>query len=166
MFKRIVKGFTLIELLIVIAIIGILAVAFLPSVLNAPAKGRDAARIAAVQKIQSALLNYNLEGKAYPATDAAGVDIEPNLVIEGDVTWSTQFLTDFGGSFPVDPQEGKFYKYVSPAGGYSFAVIAGMETFSAANAVCADVLSGKITPPSDGDGDVVKKTWCYAVLAE
>ena len=40
------RAFTLIQLLIVITIIGILAAALLPSILNAPGRGREAARTA------------------------------------------------------------------------------------------------------------------------
>ena len=63
---KISKGFTLIELLIVIAIIGILAVALLPNVLNAPKKGRDATRIANVSSIAKAIEAYNVEQGSYP----------------------------------------------------------------------------------------------------
>lgn len=60
------KGFTLIELLIVITIIGILAVALLPSVLGAPARARDAARKADINNIIAALETYNSDKQTYP----------------------------------------------------------------------------------------------------
>jgi len=68
------KGFTLIELLVVIAIIGILAVAFLPSLLGAPAKGRDAQRMATVQKIENFIVSETLIDYSLPGTNciAAG----------------------------------------------------------------------------------------------
>ena len=60
------KGFTLIELLIVITIIGILAVALLPSVLGAPARARDAARKADINNIIAALETFNSDNQHYP----------------------------------------------------------------------------------------------------
>lgn len=60
-------AFTLIELLIVIAIIGILAVALLPAITTGPARARDAARIAAVNDVVSAMEQYNLDEGGYPA---------------------------------------------------------------------------------------------------
>ncbi len=60
------KGFTLIELLIVITIIGILAVALLPSVLGAPARARDAARKADLNNIIAGLETYNSDHQVYP----------------------------------------------------------------------------------------------------
>lgn len=159
MFKRIVKGFTLIELLIVIAIIGVLAVAFLPSVLNAPAKGRDAARVADIQKIQKVLLNYNLEGKAYP--------VDPVLLDgNGNAEWETEFGKDFGGKLPQDPQEGKGYEYVPDPDGngtYSFVLVAYMETETASNGDCNGFLnSGSVESIDPAD----ESTWCYGVLVE
>ena len=90
------KGFTLIELLIVILIIGILAVAFLPTVLGAPTAARDTQRIAVLGKIQKALIAQNLEtGLAYPSiggciNDGAAVDF-------------AAYKDELGGSVPVDP---------------------------------------------------------------
>ncbi len=64
------QAFTLIELLIVIAIIGILAVALLPTITGGPLKARDAARVSAVNQIVTALENVVLEGGAYPTQTA------------------------------------------------------------------------------------------------
>ena len=65
--KRFKKGFTLIELLIVIAIIGILTVALLPSILSAPASARDAGKKSKVHDIVVALEQYHSDHSAYPA---------------------------------------------------------------------------------------------------
>jgi len=133
-----VLGFTLIELLIVIAIIGILAVAFLPSLLNAPAKGRDTQRIADLQKIQKVLVSKDLEGKVYPSTSGK---IEGILVTGWTPApldkWSG-LAADFGGAVPSGPQEGETYYYYKKdqITGYSFGLIAKMETAEAGNTVC------------------------------
>jgi general secretion pathway protein G len=71
------KGFTLIELLIVVAIIGILAVALVPTITDAPARARDAARKAAVNSILSSLESYNIDNGRYPSG---------NFCIDGDIT--------------------------------------------------------------------------------
>jgi prepilin-type N-terminal cleavage/methylation domain-containing protein len=70
------KAFTLIELLIVVAIIGILAVALIPAITSGPARARDAARITAVNDVISAVEQYNLDEGEYPqraiSADATG----------------------------------------------------------------------------------------------
>ena len=89
------KGFTLIELLIVIAIIGILAVALLPTILGAPAKGRDTARKAQLNAISTAIEAYNLSEGKYPAPTSkctSALSVIPNFV---------KYIQ--GGVVPVDP---------------------------------------------------------------
>lgn len=179
-------GFTLIELLIVIAIIGILAVALLPSIMGSPAKGRDAARIADLQKIQKVLINANLEGKTYPNTTGDIVDALSTGWASPANTWSGAFAASFGGSIPKDPQTGstgnvqfKYYKSGDTAIGgssspYSFGLRAKMETKSAGNTPCipwtgvpADssgtsvipAFNLKIKPPTD-------PTSCYVILSQ
>jgi len=53
------QGFTLIELLVVVAIIGVLASIVLTSLSGTRVKGRDAARVAALQEIGKAIAIYD-----------------------------------------------------------------------------------------------------------
>ncbi len=137
------SAFTLIELLIVIAIIGILAVAFLPTLLNAPAKGRDATRIADLQKINKILLNASLEGgKGYPFGTGPINDGLPTGWPAPNNTWDRAFKAAFGGKIPTDPLTGnhlqyKFYqKGNANIGTASFGLRAKMETKEAGNTRC------------------------------
>jgi len=98
------KGFTLIELLIVITIIGILAVALLPSVLGAPARARDAARKADLNNIIAAIETFNSDKQHYPSD-------EGQICISQLKDGGTAGILDGyfqGGKPPADPQ-GKTY---------------------------------------------------------
>ncbi len=94
-------GFTLIELLIVITIIGILAVALLPSVVGAPARARDAQRKADLKNIATAIESFNSDYSHYP--DGGGC---VNAVTDSKVTGVTGVLNKYfqGGTPPKDPQ--------------------------------------------------------------
>lgn len=147
------KGFTLIELLIVIAIIAILAVAFLPTLLGAPAKGRDTARIADLQKVQKILVNANLEKGKYPGTSGIITDALISKVYSNASTWTDDFKVAFGGKLPSDPKSGWFLYYQKdvdlPAGNpieYLFGLYAMTETTTAANSSCkATIANGVIS---------------------
>ena len=65
-------GFTLIELLIVIAIIGILSVALVPTGMSALKKARDGARVSNMASIKTAMQQYVLDKGACP--DSAALD--------------------------------------------------------------------------------------------
>lgn len=88
------KGFTLIELLIVIAIIGVLAAALLPTILNAPARGRDAARMGHMNSIVAALEAYNSDEGRYPDADGC---------IDGATVFVDASPYFTGGNPPQDP---------------------------------------------------------------
>lgn len=139
------KGFTLIELLIVIAIIAVLAVALLPTLLGAPAKGRDTSRIASLQKIQKVLINDDLMGNGYPNTTGDITDALATGHAAPINTWNGEYAVSFGGALPKDPQSGavqyKYYVKNDPAIGgaastYLFGLRAKMETKSAGNTPC------------------------------
>lgn len=175
------KGFTLIELLIVIAIIAILAVAFLPSLLNAPAKGRDTARLANLNSIQRALSYGSLEKAETPPTGAGCATTKITLASNAIA------FANMGGKVPLDPSQpgsdgkargftatetspagcaasGKYFYKADPTGTgtYSYGVYAVMENKDKTNSTCTAAIGGTITP-------VVAQTneeWCYAILAQ
>ena len=64
--SRNVKGFTLVELMIVIAIIGVLATALIPSLLGSQAKARDTARQNNLNSISAAIDGYQLDNSVFP----------------------------------------------------------------------------------------------------
>jgi prepilin-type N-terminal cleavage/methylation domain-containing protein len=90
--KQIKKGFTLIELLIVVAIIGILAVALVPTITDAPARARDAARKASVNSILSSLESYNIDNGSYPVGDFC---IDETLAVATPSTDGEELVTDY-----------------------------------------------------------------------
>jgi len=157
------KGFTLIELLIVITIIGILAVAFLPSLMGAPAKARDAQRTADVGKIAAVLTNSTISGTVVEDGCTNDNSVVPALV-----------AADFGGKIPVDPVVDNAvgtcstgYAVVTDTSDpkvYNFGVFAHLEVAGQGNVECTD---GAIADPIGGitlgKGDGFD---CYAVLIQ
>ena len=124
------KGFTLIELLIVITIIGILAVAFVPSLTGAQDRARDAARLADLQNAATALEFYaDDNGALYPTTSAC---------LSGMSSELGGYLT----SIPDDPKNNNAwdsgncstgYDYVALDSGNSYVLVAKVEVAKVAD---------------------------------
>lgn len=80
------KAFTLVEMLIVIVIIGILAAALIPRVINAQARARDTARTVDLRNVASAMDLYYTDNGGYPvanytaATDTRQVAMRDLLI--------------------------------------------------------------------------------------
>lgn len=149
-----VKGFTLIELLIVITIIGILAVAFLPSVFSATPRARDAARKADVGKIISNIETYANDGYGYPSASGC---LDQTGIATVDPT--NKLKTYFKGlAAPKDPSNGGIpgctsgYYYCKQPGtnNINYAIIAKMELANDANSgIAAANVAAKCQPGGD-----------------
>ena len=129
------KAFSLIELLIVITIIGILAVAFLPSITTGPSRARDTQRVADISDIALALELYFQDTGAYPV-NAGGLD-------DADSASAAVLIASYfdNGAVPTDPQSDMveygdpgFYYYEGTASNY--VLLAAVENSKAAEEYC------------------------------
>lgn len=142
------RGFTLMELLIVIAILGILGVAFVPNILKAPAKARDAVRVKKVQDVHTAIEAYYAEKGSLPTSD-----------VEGCVT--DVFAKELGmAAAPVDPnglgscgaENAKKSLYLYKTSGNTYVVGALMEVPANANtSMTLATISTTPTPVVEGE---------------
>jgi len=151
------KGFTLIELLIVITIIGILAVALLPSVLGAPARARDAARKADINNIIAALETYNSDNQHYPQTQfCLGDGSADDLVLQKYFQGQTAPLDPQGTTAPALAACGTnkgMYLYCPIKSPYNYYVAAYMEIKGDATGLLAGTACAAApidTPPTLG----------------
>lgn len=144
-------------MLIVIAIIAVLAVAFLPSVLGAPAKARDTQRIEDVNKIAKFFtLQYSVKGTVPVTTYLDPVDNKDKDAVK----LINASLSDFGGVFPQDPKPIRPYYFSKAAktSSYAFGVMAYVEIEDNGNmdkAGLADFYAGKISLKDSGPYYVV-----------
>lgn len=124
------KGFTLVELMIVIAIIGILAVAVLPQVFGTQENARDSARQSALRNIQSSIFQYYSDTSNFPGAGAtatagtsgagAGTGTTPTCLSDLQTE-----LKSHASSLPTDPKPtGYGVAGCESKGGYGYKYLA------------------------------------------
>jgi general secretion pathway protein G len=102
-----VRGFTLIELMIVVVILGLLATAIMPRILNRPEQARRAKAKMDIQSIASALALFKTDTGRFPTTAEGLAVLVTNPGIPG-------YNADgYLEKVPVDPWS-RPYLYVSP----------------------------------------------------
>ncbi len=116
------KGYTVLETFVVIALITAVAVFFTVYTDGVRAKGRDAARVAAVREITNALALYNTSNGFYPAaaeTKLTGEDPLSRALVGGKLL----------PAMPVDPRSPNF-EYTYQSDGASYQLMFCLETES------------------------------------
>jgi general secretion pathway protein G len=101
------RGFTLIELMIVVVILGLLATAIMPRILNRPEQARRAKAKIDIQAIASTLALFKTDTGRFPTT-AEGLAV---LVTNSGITGYS--ADGYLEKVPVDPW-GRPFIYVSP----------------------------------------------------
>lgn len=106
------KAFSLIELLIVITIIGILAVAFLPSITSGPSRARDVQRVSDLSDIALALELYYQDNGQYPTAASSSIPTVVDAYFDNGVA-------------PLDPtlEDGYYYETCNGTQGFGLAAL-------------------------------------------
>ncbi|MDP4007841.1 MAG: prepilin-type N-terminal cleavage/methylation domain-containing protein [Candidatus Peregrinibacteria bacterium] len=121
------RAFSLIELLIVITIIGILAVAFLPSITSGPSRARDTQRIADMSDIALALELYYQDTGSFPLVTGAIHDAsEPGLSLKTYFDNNTIPLDPSGRTYGTTTTLGRYY-YKSCQSNQGYVIVANPE---------------------------------------
>jgi general secretion pathway protein G len=100
-------GFTLIELMIVVVILGLLATAIMPRMLNRPEQARRAKAKIDIRNIESALALFKTDTGRFPTTSEGLQALVSNPGVKG---YNSDCYLD---KLPVDPWGNK-YVYLSP----------------------------------------------------
>ncbi len=97
------SGFTLIELLVVIAIIGILSSVVLASLNTARTKGNDAARMADVKSLKTAMELYYSDNNTYPQygspNNGYAISNLSTYLVPKDISSIAQILVSDGSQY-------------------------------------------------------------------
>jgi type II secretory pathway pseudopilin PulG len=167
--------------LIVIVIIGILATTMLPKILGAPAKARDAGRVAGLDSLATTMTMYYNDNGAYPTSTGeclvpgAGIGQE---LITGDYLAKSDFPKDptssntAGGKCGGNNSGYFFYKSLTNKGinDNAYLIMADTEDDAKANAniSCVDQSSGKTVDDciANGIGTATDASAVYIKLGQ
>lgn len=121
--KHSIRAFTLIELLIVIAIVGLLAVASIVILNQARIKSRDAKRVSDIQVIRAGLEQHWLEKASYPTT-ASQVSLGTGnyAVLSSNGFEATLTGRSYLAKVPTDPKSSIYYLYQCTNGSAGYTI--------------------------------------------